>query len=44
MFSLHNGMHRNTITEADCFNAHKTNKKKTNAKIIHIEIPFLGFS
>jgi len=43
MFSLRSGTHRNTITEADCFNAHKTNKK-TNAKIIQSEIPFLGFS
>jgi len=27
MFPLRNGKHGNTITESDCFNAHKTNKK-----------------
>jgi len=43
MFSLISGRHGNTITEADCFNAHKTSKKR-NAKIIQNEISFLGFS
>ena len=42
MFALSNITHRNTITEADYFITHITNKK-TNAKIIQNEIPLPGF-
>jgi len=34
MFTLNNVTHRNTITEADYFITHITNKQKTNAKIL----------
>jgi len=43
MFALSNVTHRNTITEADYFIAHITNKK-TIAIIIKNEIPLPGFS
>ena len=43
MFALSNVAHRNTITEADYFINHITNKK-TNAKIIQNEISLPGFS
>jgi len=43
MFALSNVTHRNTITEADYFITHITNKK-TNAKIIKNEISLPGCS
>jgi len=43
MFALSNITHRNTITEADYFITHITNKK-SNAKIIQNQMPLPGFS
>jgi len=43
VFTLSNITHRNTITEADYFITHITNKKP-NAKIIQNEISLPGFS
>jgi len=43
VFALSNVTHRNTITEADYFITHITNKK-TNAKIMQNEISLPGCS